>query len=117
MRNEILTDMFHSYVQSDTYINSNDLAELENIKQSKRKEISSITGTEIYNNLDDFLLDIECEVERLGFIMGFKHAMRLRKECEIKWAKRAFEERRRKWWIKKSQRAAADREARKIKKI
>ena len=76
---EMIENIWHDYINSDEYQEENDLT--YDIKPLDNEKLKNKFKKEDYREIENIVMGVACDAERIGFIQGFKLATKLMKEC------------------------------------
>ena len=81
MNNERIESLFFGYAGTDEYENSQDRQNLSEEQRRIDRKIKKLIDKESMIIITDLIADTESISEQYGFVMGFKYAMQLMREC------------------------------------
>lgn len=76
---EMIEYIWHDYINSDEYQEENDLT--YDIKPLDDEKLKNKFKKEDYGEIENIVMGVASDAERIGFIQGFKLATKLMKEC------------------------------------
>lgn len=83
--NKLLIDLYYGYLNSEEYLKEEEKlnAEREIILAPLRSNLANALRTNKHDDIKHSVASIICGSEEVGFILGFKYAMRMLLTCDI----------------------------------